>query len=269
MRIAGTGSGLIDFLYTDVDFTGPGFLKVRSKTAGDGGLTPGGLVLAEPVRGLRRPRVGCRSTRHRGRGPAGGEQRRRAFHRRADSRRAIARAARRRGRIPRIHWRRSGGRADTASRDSQPLLTEHYRSVPGASPSTYVLSDPNYNEGRGERSFIHDIGVAVDFSSEYLPESFFDSEVLLFGATSLVPRLHASLAELLEKGRRRGCLNVVGTVYDFNHEQADPGGRWPLARANEDLRFIDLLITNREEVLRISGANDIDQACRFLTTHGV
>jgi len=45
--ISGTGCALADFLYTDIRFDSPAFMKYRSKRAGDGGLSPGKLVFTE------------------------------------------------------------------------------------------------------------------------------------------------------------------------------------------------------------------------------
>ena len=47
MRLAGTGCSLVDFLYANVDFSGAGFERYRSRNPGDGGLEPGCLVFTE------------------------------------------------------------------------------------------------------------------------------------------------------------------------------------------------------------------------------
>ena len=69
MRIAGAGCSLVDFFYTNVDFGSDAFLKLRSRTRGDGGLEPGRLVFLDdferyagmPYRDAIRPLVGERA----------------------------------------------------------------------------------------------------------------------------------------------------------------------------------------------------------------
>ena len=46
-KISGTGCTLVDYLYKPIDFDGTVFKKYLSKRPGDGGLSPGKLVLSE------------------------------------------------------------------------------------------------------------------------------------------------------------------------------------------------------------------------------
>ena len=45
--IAGTGCGLLDYIYGQVDFESPAFQRCRSNAHGDGGLEPGKLSFTE------------------------------------------------------------------------------------------------------------------------------------------------------------------------------------------------------------------------------
>jgi sugar/nucleoside kinase (ribokinase family) len=52
-------------------------------------------------------------------------------------------------------------------------------------------------------------------------------------------------------------------VFDFRNEQAHPSQRWPMGESDDSYRYIDLLIADREEGLRLSGKNDIAAAVKF------
>jgi len=47
VRISGTGSALVDYLYKPVSFTGENFKRFLSVNPGDGGLSPGKLVFRD------------------------------------------------------------------------------------------------------------------------------------------------------------------------------------------------------------------------------
>ena len=47
--ISGTGCALVDYLFTQVRFNSPGFLKYLSRNQGDGGLCPGKLVFLDEL----------------------------------------------------------------------------------------------------------------------------------------------------------------------------------------------------------------------------
>lgn len=145
----------------------------------------------------------------------------------------------------------------------------NYRLIDRSTPSTIVLSDPFFEEGHGERMFINSIGAAWMFGKEDLDDDFFNSHIVVFGGTALVPRLHDDLTILLEKAKRNGCITIVNTVYDFRSEKADPSGRWLLGKDDNSYRFIDLLITDREEALRLSGESTIEGASEFFKNRKV
>jgi len=153
--------------------------------------------------------------------------------------------------------------------EKTPVNVENLKILPGATPSTIVLSDPEFSGGHGERAFINDIGVAWQVGPDDLDSSFFDADVVVFGGTALVPGLHDHLTGLLKKAKANGCLTVVNTVYDFRSEIRDPGGTWPLGREEEAYPWIDLLITDLEEALHMSGEKEAPLACRHLSEKGV
>jgi sugar/nucleoside kinase (ribokinase family) len=136
-------------------------------------------------------------------------------------------------------------------------------------PYTYVLSDPSYDSGHGERCFINNIGAAWDITAEDLDDQFFSSDILMFGGTALVPGISDRLPGLLKKGKEKGCITVVTTVYDFLNEKKNPAGAWQLGGSPETYRYTDLLIMDQEEALRISGLRDVDRLPDFYIDSGV
>ncbi len=144
-----------------------------------------------------------------------------------------------------------------------PVVLQDYQLIPKPTPATFVLSDPNYDNGHGERMFINSIGAAWDFNPVDLQDDFFKSQVVVFGGTALVPGIHDHLTSLLKKAKSTGCITVVNTVFDFRSEKLNPGARWPLGESDKSYQFIDLLIADQEEALRLSGKNNPDEAMLF------
>src|SRR5690606_28752959 len=77
--------------------------------------------------------------------------------------------------------------------------------------------------------------------------------------------IHDNLSYLLEKAKSKNCITVVNTVYDFRNEKANPQQKWPLGQTDESYSHIDLLITDYEEALRLSGKKTITEAMQFFT----
>lgn len=267
-RLEGTGCCLMDLLHTHVDFGSEAFRRVASRRPGDGGLEPGKLVFFEDF------------DRH-----AGGT-----------GREALAALARP-GTAP---ARNIGGPGvvamvlasqllddgyslgftaargdDDLGRDLDRLLAltplgpPRWRVGAGATPFTSVLSDPRFDGGRGERTFLNDLGAAARLGPEHLPSEFWQADLVLFGGTGLVPRLHDALDTLLPRARAAGAYTVVSTVYDFRNERRDPAAPWPLGSGPASYAATDLLITDREEALRLSGAPDVDAALTWFLGAGV
>jgi len=111
--------------------------------------------------------------------------------------------------------------------------------------------------------FINSIGAAWQFGPSDLNDDFFNSDIVIFGGTALVPRIHDNLNTLLEKAKTKGCITVVNTVFDFRNEKAFPCKKWPLGNSDSSYQYIDLLIADREEALRLSGEKDLGAAVMF------
>ena len=120
-------------------------------------------------------------------------------------------------------------------------------------PFTDVLSDPDYDEGNGERMFINNIGAAWDLYPEDLDDAFFESDMVVFGGTAVVLHFYRSLLDLLKTAREKGAATVVNTSYVFLNEKANPGEAWPFGASSEMYHYIDLLFTDMGEALLLSG----------------
>ncbi len=262
--IAGVGCALLDILYPDADFEDAEFGHFASRESGDGGLVPGQLVFASAVESfsgvatneiVSRLCRGAASSQNLG-GPA-----------------IVALVLAAQVLSPEsIPVRYFGYRGDDEFGDviasivaKTPLDLADLRRKPGSSPSTRVLSDPNAQDGAGERLFINTLGVADRFRVRDIPAEFFDYETVFFGGTALVPRLHADLGLALHTAKTAGSLTVVGTVYDFLNESRSPGELWPLGDGQRDYPLVDLIVTDAEEARRLTGVeNEVDAVRVFL-----
>ena len=268
-RIAGTGCCLLDYLYTDIDFSAQPFQSFLSKKGGDGGLVPGQLVFASGLAGFSgMPEEECLKQLTGGFPPdavnLGGP-----------------------GVVAMVHASQvlapegwditfSGVFGDDAASEEMRRFVASYpvslqeKTLPGTCvPSTTVLSDPRYNSGAGERTFINRLGVADFFEPFLLEDDFFDAPLFLWGGTGLVPPLHRNLTSLVKRSKAAGGVNVVGTVYDFLNESLDPDGPWPLGDPAEPAYpWIDLLICDQEEAVRLSGKKNLEDAKMFLKESG-
>jgi sugar/nucleoside kinase (ribokinase family) len=132
-------------------------------------------------------------------------------------------------------------------------------------PFTDVFSDPTYDNGNGERTFVNNIGAAWDYLPGMIADDFFHSHIVCFGGTALVPKIHDDLTSLLYKGKQNKCITVVNTVFDFRNEKTCPGKPWQLVNSDESYRQIDVLIMDHEEALKISGQQTLEKAIVFFT----
>lgn len=267
--IHGVGCSLVDYLYTGIDFSAPRVQPYLSRTSEDGGIKPGKLVLADrfaefagadyldalaEITGADAPH----STN------LGGPAVVALVH--------AGQLLAPEGETVRFYGLRGNdtiGRRLMEFLERTPLDISRYESVPGVTPFTYVLSDPNYDNHRGERAFINNIGVAYEMNPDRVPDEFFDAPILLYGGTALLPILHRRLDELLRRGYAAGALSVVTTVYDFYSESKHPGEPWPLGSDEESYSYIDLLITDYEEALRLSAAASAEEAIAYFKEAGV
>jgi len=261
--ISGAGCSLIDNLYNKLDFSGDNFRKYLSKNAGDGGLTPGQLVLTEDFEKFTGENINISISKIVGNRPPD------VFNIGGPGGVALINTAQLTYNIDTI-VNYYGARGDDVDGNhiaellsKTPLNLSHYKISKKPSPYTIVFSDPWYDNGHGERTFINNIGAAWDLHPEDLDDEFFSSDIVVFGATALVPNIHDNLASLLKKAKQRGCITVVNTVYDFRNEKKNPGKKWPLGESDESYRYTDLLIVDHEEALRLSGTRNVDDAAAF------
>ena len=279
IRIHGTGCTLIDFLYPRCDFSAPQFRARLSWNEGDGGLGIGRLVFAEDFERFAGKPYNEALAELTGGGASGPAEP--LWNLGGPSIVALVHAAQMLGQKAQVAF--YGVRGDDAPGDLAEQALARLGFVarenpgPGAgafyvmkrrgglSPRTDVLSDPGYDGGHGERTFINLIGAAGHFGSEDLEDGFFDADIAAFGGTALTPLIHDSLTELLAAAKRRKALTVVNLVYDFRSEQAAPGSKWKLGAHDDAYPFIDLLIADRDEALKTSGAaSPAEAAARFL-----
>ncbi len=268
IKVSGVGCTLVDSLYNNVSFETTDFNIYLSNASGDGGLTPGHLVFKEDFEKFAGKDVqSVLSKIANGRSPdkinVGGP--------------AI---------VPLIHAAQlsehdsceynmyacvgedENGRFIKSILNDLPTMVDKLKFSNEETPSTVVLSDPNYNNGGGERIFINSIGAAWDYNAKSIDDSFFSSDIIVFGGTALVPLIHDGLTELLIKAKDRGCITIVNTVYDFRNENANPDKKWPLGKSDKSYKHIDLLIMDLEEALRLSGEADLNDAINFFRESG-
>jgi sugar/nucleoside kinase (ribokinase family) len=265
--IAGTGCALADYLYANVSFRSEAFDKYRSRMPGDGGLSPGKLVFTEELEtfaGVSYPKILNELT---------GNNTPASFNIGGPSIVSLIHAAQMlyNDKFGVKYYGVSG--TDYTSERIRKLLvntpidfTGYLPDSTRPTPYTHVLSDPTYNNGQGERTFINNIGAAWDLTPNALPDDFFNSDVVCFGGTAITPNLHDNLHHLLEKAKRNGAITFVNTVYDFRNEKSKPGNPWPLGQSHLSFPNIDLLIMDHEEALKISGKNNVHDAFQFFAS---
>lgn len=266
--ISGVGCALVDYLYKPVCFTDKGFTKYLSQKAGDGGLSPGKLVFKEEFEKFSNDQY--RKTRNiisKGTKPVtvniGGPSIVSLIHT----------AQMLHGLDAEVFFSGSKGNdQDGKFIDEKlkitPIKVRNYKIGSLHTPFTDVLSDPDYDGGFGERIFINNIGAAWEFMPDDLDDTFFCSNIVVFGGTALVPNIHNDLLELLKKAKKNKALTVVNTVYDFLNERKDSINPWPLGKSNESYGYIDILITDMEEALRLSGTKSTLEAIQFFKQSG-
>ncbi len=269
LTISGTGCCLVDRIYPEIDFSSPVMAPFLSRSEGDGGLVPGRLVFSEPFEafsGRKLPEIiGQISSGH----PdpilnVGGPSIVALIHAAQLLQGSSAKVE-----FYGVKGSDEAGKYLQGKLERTPVRLAHFETETGATASTIVLSDPSYHEGEGERMFINEIGASWKMGPDRLDASFFASDVVVFGGTALVPRLHDHLTDLLERSRKEGAITVVNTVFDFRSEQLRPGKPWRLGESGRSYSFIDLLITDSEEALRLSGAGTLTEASKWFIGKGV
>jgi len=268
--ISGTGCALADFLYNGISFNSDSFRKYLSKTSGDGGLSPGKLVFTEelekysslPYQEIISEIIGNRHYD--------------AFNVGGPSLVSLIHASQLLDRNEyEVKFYGIAGRDVISDKIFElilktPLNIDNYiKTNSGTTPFTHVMSDPDFDNAHGERTFINNIGAAWEYSPDHLDESFFDSHITCFGGTALVPKIHDNLTALLSRAKRNRCITIVNTVFDFRNEKRNPQMPWPLGTGNLSYRLIDVLVMDSVEALRISGHNDISEATAYFINSGV
>lgn len=265
--IAGAGCALADLIYNRVSFTSTGFQKYISKQPGDGGLSPGKLVFTEELEkfsGKSYPEILNEIVGNR---PAdkmnvGGPSLVSLIH--------AAQMLEKEYFEVKVYA--MGGNDEHTDQiysmlGQTPLEISNYlRSGQKPTPTTDVFSDPDFDHGHGERTFVNNIGAAWDLTPENIDDEFFDSHIQCFGGTALVPHLHDNLTDLLKRSKQNDCITVVNTVFDFRNQKRNPGKPWPLVDSFDDYGLIDVLIMDCEEAMKISGTSGIDEAARFFAS---
>ncbi|MDX9880424.1 MAG: carbohydrate kinase family protein [Prolixibacteraceae bacterium] len=261
--VSGVGCCLVDFLYNDIDFSADSFRPFLSIKRGDGGLVPGHLVFKEEFEGFTGSPFNVVLNRITGgRAPdkknIGGPSIVSLIH-----------AAQSTGPEHceiRFYGRCGNDNAGKYLLDSlqkAPVILHDFKRIENSTPSTIVLSDPRYDNGHGERIFINSIGAAWDYKPGDLDDDFFNSDIVVFGGTALVPVIHDHLTELLKKAKSKGCTTIVNTVFDFRNEKLNSEQKWPLGDSDDSYQYIDLLIVDQVEALRLSGKKSIEAAICF------
>jgi sugar/nucleoside kinase (ribokinase family) len=268
ITIAGTGCCLLDYLYTGIDFNSPEFSRYLSKKEGDGGLSPGHLVLTDDLekfsgrkfKNLLKEIIGKRQPDDLNLG--------------GPSIVALIHAAQLLGNKARVHFYGTIGNDQAGEKimaivKKTPVRINNLKIANLPSSTTNVLSDHAFNDGQGERTFIHNIGASWEIYPDQLDKRFFRSDITVFGGTALVPNIHNEMDGLLKKAKDKNSITIVNTVYDFRSEKSNPGSRWQFVKNDESFRNIDILLMDLEEALKISGTRDIKNATAFFKDRGV
>ncbi|MFW5821174.1 MAG: carbohydrate kinase family protein [Bacteroidota bacterium] len=265
IKISGIGCTLIDYLYNNVSFTSPEIQPYLSQKDGDGGISPGRLVFTDELESFSGESynliidkiTGGRSpdARNIG-GPAVVSM--------------IHAAQMLKGKAE-FYFTGAIGEDETGKDllgflEKTPLSADHLQIVDASTPFTHVLSDPGFNNGEGERTFINNIGAA--FGLKAPAKDFFEADICVFGGTALVPGIHDQIDYYLKAARSKGAYTVVNTVYDFRNQKKAPETPWPLGKEHNAIPHIDLLIMDLEEALRISGRNNGDSALNYFIDNG-
>lgn len=267
--VSGVGCCLVDMLYNDIDFGSENLKPLLSVIRGDGGLTPGHLVFREEFEQFCGTQFDETLKKITGGRPPdkiniGGPS--------IVSLINIAQLIDKDHCEVRFYGRGGNdepGKYLLSSLSNTPVVLKDFKLIEKPTPSTVVMSDPDYENGHGERMFINSIAAAWEYGPDQLDPDFFKSDIVVFGGTALVPFIHDNLTSLLKKAKENGCITIVNTVFDFRNEKLDPFGRWPLGENDESYTLTDMLITDCEEAFRLSGEREISAALRFFMSRNV
>ncbi len=158
LTISGTGCALMDYLHADIRLDSEAFLRYRARRGGDGGLEPGKLVFVEDLERFAgepfsRILEALRGGQEPDRANLGGPSIVSLIHA----------AQMLEGHQAQVQF--FGARGVDASSDAimhivsrTPLEVSGYLAFAGHTPFTQVFSDPTYDHGHGERTFVNERG---------------------------------------------------------------------------------------------------------------
>lgn len=114
-----------------------------------------------------------------------------------------------------------------------------------------------------DRRFIHALGVAADFTGEYVsPDILPDNGIVLVGGyLKLGAWNDDTLADLLGESRRRNCLNVLNVCI------AQDSGV-DVSRAVHLLKHVDVFVPNEDEALILTGETSLASQAQALRRTG-
>ncbi len=263
MTFSGLGCSVIDYLYTNINFSDFKIKPYLSKQPFDGGLNPGGLVFKEEIEsytGLKISDFIKKITNN---------QNPNAYNLGGPAIVALINSAQLLYNLPiKVQYYGFIGNDKSANLiqniiKKTPLIYSNYKSIKGTTPFTYVLSDPDYDNGNGERMFISHMGVLNNYTVYDIPDHFYNNRIVFLGATALLPGIHDNLSAILKKAKQNNCLNIVTTVYDFRNSRKNQKSRLPMGDSDINYQNMDLLITDHEEAIQLSGCNNISDAINF------
>ena len=271
MNIHGTGCGLLDCIYADEDFSGHAYQKAMSKKTGDGGLTPGQLVFSDALeKFMGKPYDDVLTSLTNNKAPD-------ARNLGGPSAVSLAHAAQilagKKSNSFAVRYFGACGNDNTAYTIKEKLAALPFadasmvqKNCPGSRVD--VFSDPRYDNGCGERTFVYRRGAQDEFRPEDLGDDFFNADIIAFGGTALVPHLHDNLTELLKRSGNCGAITEVNLVFDFRSEANNPGQKWKLGVKDDAYPFIDILIADQEEALKTSGKDSAENAALWFLDSG-
>ena len=273
MNIHGTGCGLLDCIYADEDFSSPAYKAAMSKKSGDGGLTPGQLVFSSALESfMGKPYDDVLASLNKGKSPD-------TWNLGGPSAVSLAHAAqilgvkKEGGQLFSVRYFGVWGSGTTRSvmekkLSALPFTETRMKVMDYPSARVDVLSDPNFDNGSGERTFVYRRGAPDHFYPEDLGDDFYNAGLIAFGGTALTPRLHEGLTEMLKRSRKNGALTEVNLVFDFRSEAENPGQKWKLGIKDDAYPYIDLLLADQEEALKTSGKTSVEEAAQWFIRQG-
>ena len=186
IKVTGVGCCLVDRVYNNISFGSDAFKKYLSVKSGDGGLVPGNLVFREEFErfsgtGLNQFVSYIAADKEPDAINIGGPAIVALIHAAQMNENTNCT----------YHFYGVGGQDSDGNYLNKlfkqiPVNTGAYNLNGSVTPSTVVLSDPEYDHGNGERIFINSIGAAWDYFPKNLDDNFFESDVVVFGATALM-----------------------------------------------------------------------------------